>query len=313
MASAHKKSKSKKFRGIFNRYQKSKGLWKYIIEDVRCFFTLIFLFFRNGFKHRVLLVYPHYPSKRSSIYRIARELGFFLTNKLNERASIAVYWEYQTFREEYGPLESFCDAHKIPIVNRHSRDISKLYVDRAFAATFGYSTRIDPRTYEGLCVEKSDINAKHDGRVLRCPLAPAEIAPESEKIYQILIDNSVGIDLVQDMRIPIYGSKIPFVFIKYRPIGERFKNTTVKTEIFAPEELLSLEEIRLISSFAQSIRLDHGELDVLRDKNSKLIYIVDVNNTPQSPPAHTSAAIETKAVTSMSRAFADEFLKNRQL
>ncbi len=299
--------KNKKFRGVFNRYQKSKGLWKYILEDIRSLFTIVFLFVRNGFRHRVLNVYPHYPSKRSTIYRIAKELGFFLSNKLNEKATLAVYWEYQTFRSEFAELEQFCDSRGIPLINRHSRDISKFFVDQAFLKVFGYSTRIDPLLHQGACVAKSDINAKHDGRVLQAPLT----STEPDTIYQILIDNSVGSDLVKDLRVPIYGSRIPFVFIKYRSIGERFKNTTVKTEIFEAHEVLSALEIAQILEFSRSIQLDHGELDILRDNVSQKIYIVDVNNTPQSPPAHCPPEVEQRAVQAMSQAFAAEFLKAR--
>lgn len=303
--------KAKKFRGIFNRYQKSKGLWKYVLEDCRAFFILIWLFFRNGLRHRVILVYPHLPSKRSTLYRIARALGYYLTNKPTPRASVAVYWEYQTFRSEFQFLEEFCDQHEIRLVNRYSRDISKIYVDRAFTQVFSYSTTIDPSQHQGFCVEKSDINAKHDGRVLTCPLPPEAIAPPGEKIYQILIDNSAGPELVKDLRVPIYGDLIPFVFAKYRPVGERFKNTTIKTELYEPGEVLAAGEIAQIKAFCASIQLEHGELDVLRDNHSGRIYIVDVNNTPQSPPAHTPKPIEKRAVQLMAAAFAKTFLAEK--
>lgn len=295
---------SKKFRGFFNRYQKSKGLGKYLIEDLRCLFTLIYLYLKNGFRVPILFVYPHYPSKRSTVYRIAGRLGYFLTNKPHPRARLAIYWEYQTFRQEFAPLESFADAHRIPVINRWSRDISKLYVDQAFQAVFGYSTQIDPTTFQGRYVEKSDINAKHDGRVLDQPLAKRE----ADKIYQILIDNAVEGDMVKDFRVPLYGGEIPFVFVKYRSIGERFKNSTIKTELYPAEELFSAEEIVAIKAFAARIQLDHGELDVLRDKHTQLIYIVDVNNTPQSPPANCEAALEAKAIALMSESFARQFL-----
>lgn len=298
------KTAPKKFRGVFNRYQKSKGLFKYVTEDIRSLFTILYLFVRNGFRHRVLVAYPHYPSKRSTIYRIAAELGYVLTNKLNDGAEAIVYWEYQTFRSEFEPLETFADRHQIKVVNRHSRDISKLFVDQVFSAVFGYSTQVDPLSFKGLYVEKSDINAKHDGRVLAEPLK----VRESEKIYQLLIDNSVEGGLVQDLRVPLYAGTIPFVFVKYRPIGERFKNSTIKNEMFPPEDIFSNDELRLIKAFAAKMELDHGELDILRDKQSKRIYIVDVNNTPQSPPANCTRTMEREAVRLMAASFAKNIL-----
>ena len=39
-----------------------------------------------------------------------------------------------------------------------------------------------------LLLEKSDINAKHDGEIINCPIESAE----DGMIYQILIDNSIS-------------------------------------------------------------------------------------------------------------------------
>lgn len=298
-------SEVKRYRGLFNRYQRSKSIGKYILEDIRCFFEMIYLLGVNRLRQKRLLVYPHYPSKKASIFRIARDLNFFLSNHLKGRPDIAVYWEYKTHRDEFQALIDFCQARGIKILNLHSRDISKFYVDKVFESVFGYSSRIDPTTYQGPFVQKSDINAKHDGKIHAQPIKEAI---DEGSIYQVLIDNSAGEGLVRDLRVPIFGREIPFVYEKFRPISERFLNTTVKTNLLNVEDAFSEDEVKKIIDFAQKSHLDHGELDILRDKNSGLIYIVDVNNTPQSPPANCSKETSRMARKLMKDAFYRNFL-----
>jgi len=48
--------------------------------------------------------------------------------------------------------------------------------------------------------------------------------------------------------------------------------------------------------------LDYGELDVLRNKNDGKIYIVDVNNTPQGPPANTEKEQGIEAIRKIGEA-----------
>ena len=293
------------YRGIFNKYQKSKGIFKYLVEDIRCVLELIKLSIQGRGKITRLVVYPHYPSKKSTIYRIAKHLGLFLTNKLDPRAKLAVYWEYKTFRDEFVPLEKWSKTHGIPVLNLKSRDISKYYVDEVFNKIFGYSTRIDPLKYKGPIVAKSDINAKHDGRILEAPLNTDDL--KSDTIYQKLINNSSG-DMVKDYRVPVYNSEIPFVYLKYRPKDIRFTNATYKTVKVETSEVFTEEEIKKISEFSAEMFLDHGELDILRDKDDK-IYIVDVNNTPQSPPTPCSRNLKQSSISKMADSFSKNFIQ----
>jgi hypothetical protein len=46
-------------------------------------------------------------------------------------------------------------------------------------------------------------------------------------------------------------------------------------------DMLSDKEIQDINRFCEHTNLEFGELDVLRDRDSEKIFIVDVNNTPQ--------------------------------
>ncbi|MDQ6770676.1 MAG: hypothetical protein M3Z54_11900, partial [Gemmatimonadota bacterium] len=44
------------------------------------------------------------------------------------------------------------------------------------------------------------------------------------------------------------------------------------------------------------IGMDFGELDVLRDRNSGKIYVVDANNTPAGPPTVLSKQDSARAL-----------------
>lgn len=289
-------------RGIYNKYRKQMPVFEMFLKDTNWFFLSLKNYFRNGNQHKNLLVYPHYPSRGSTIYKIGKRMNYNITNKPKKKMDVAVYWEYLTFREEFQYLESI--ANKVKVVNLFSRDISKVYVDEVFKKVFGYSTFVDPKSYEGPIVKKNDVNAKHDGAILQGPLQDVE----EGFVYQLLIDNSFNDDLVEDLRVPIINEVLDFVYIKHRQISERFKNTTVNTVIKKSIEVLSQDEINLLNAFCKELKLEYGELDVLRNKNDGKIYVVDVNNTPQGPPAHTSKEDADFALDTIADAFQKAFL-----
>lgn len=268
-------------RGIFNRYHKKMPFFERLLKDISHGFLALTNYVKNGFQRKLILAHPHYPSRGSTLYKASRSINYTLSNKPRKKHQLAVYWEYATYREEFQLLESIQDD--CLILNLYSRDISKVKVDEVHQEVFGYNTFVDPLTYAGRVVQKNDVNAIHDGQILEGPLSEAE----EGFIYQILIDNQFSEDLVLDIRVPVVGEALDFVYLKYRYIKERFKNTTVKTEVKSIKDIFNAEEIQLINQFCQTMHLDYGELDVLRNKDDGKIYIVDVNNTPQGPPANT--------------------------
>lgn len=278
-------------RGFFNRYQKSKSLAKYLFEDLKYLLWLPYYLIKGGGKLEVVVAYPHFPSKRSLIYKAAKHNGWWLTNKIpKEFNGPLVIWEYVTTRPDYPELAAYKP------INHHCTDIGKFTVDAVFADVFGYSTRIDPTTYSGLAVRKNDINAKHDGAIIQCPLPSVD----EGFIYQKLIDNTVEGKMVEDLRVQIMGACITGVFVKRRPEDVRFTNDTADTKIVEPSDVFSGEEIALIERFSADFKLDLGELDILRDKADGRIYIVDVNTTPQSPPQGMTDKMAARAVSSTS-------------
>jgi hypothetical protein len=168
-----------------------------------------------------------------------------------------------------------------PVFNGRHVDNQKTRVAAAWAVAAQYELAVDPTIYEGEMVEKSDNNATHDGRVVRGPVSPDEIAVG--KVYQRLIDNSDDEEVV-DLRVPLYRGRVPFVYIKRRPLNDRFSNTNTSVEIRETAEIFSNDELQALARFAWEAGLDFGEADVLRDKATGRIYVVDSTNGPAGPP-----------------------------
>jgi len=158
-------------------------------------------------------------------------------------------------------------------------DISKSRVARAFQETFGYPLAVDPRRHRGLAVEKGEANGAHDGAVIRCPTLR-----RPGRAYQLLIDNVENGEAV-DLRTPFVGGRPIVVFIKRRPVDQRFANLNTSIRLASPEEVFSAAEIETLSRFAQAMRLDWGGLDILRDRRTGRLYVVDVNKTDMPPLA----------------------------
>jgi hypothetical protein len=113
---------------------------------------------------------------------------------------------------------------------------------------------------------------------------------------------------VLDMRVPIINSGIPLLYLKHRKVTERFQNTTTRTELAELGEHLSDAEQEQVLDFAGKMKLEYGELDILRDLDDRRIYIVDVNNTPFGPPANISNKQGEEAINILANAFKKAFL-----
>jgi hypothetical protein len=236
------------------------------------------------------------------VWKICAELGLRVTHEPSPRTALAVLWKDAT---SIGPLDTAMSMTSVPVINGSCRDISKAHVSRHFSAVFGYSCDVDPLSYSGLCVEKSNLNALHDGRIVTAPAA----APRAGAVYQRVINNVVPGDLVEDIRVPVINGTVPFVYLKYRPAAARFNsNNNRAIRLCAAEEVLSAEEIRTIGKFTRSIGLDYGELDVLRDRDDGRIYIVDANKTPAGPSYRLRQADFRRAVGMLAAAFRAQFL-----
>ena len=200
-------------------------------------------------------------------------------------------------------------AHEAPSVGSRTKlvnfacdDISKTHVAQAFEKTAGYGLEVNPETYTGAIVDKSEINAAHDGRVLVGP-APREPG----RAYQKLIDNTIPGGLVEDLRTCTVNGEPVLVFKKRRYAARRFMNENLEVVMVRPHEVFSECELDVIRRFTREINLDWGGVDVLRDASDGRIYIVDANKTDMGPPVALPLGQKLRATRRLARAFAEQF------
>lgn len=255
----------------------------------------------GGHLAKTILFHPSKPGYSEVLYKVCNSLGYAITTATDSRPDLVIAYEDVTERGPSSVLAELAGDHHV--VNHRCHDISKVRVEAVFHDVFGYGTFVDPRTHQGLCVVKSNENARHDGEMVACPTDSLR----RDAVYQKLINNVVG-DEVLDMRVPIVGEQIPFVYLKYRSLKRRFSNMNTRVSIDSPESVFSDREIEKILDFVEELGLDYGELDILRDVDDRKIYIVDVNNTPCGPPNHLGRADGVRAIHMLSESFHAEFL-----
>ena len=79
-----------------------------------------------------------------------------------------------------------------------------------------------------------------------------------------------------------------------------------------PRNCYTSDEIAVIERFAASIGLDWGGVDVLRDRSSGRIYIVDANKTDMGPPVALKLGAKLRATRRMAQAFAVAFASKKR-
>ncbi|MEZ5915710.1 MAG: hypothetical protein R3C42_08825, partial [Parvularculaceae bacterium] len=213
-----------------------------------------------------------------------------------DEADIHFFFEDREFRT--APLPAPTNR---PAFNVGCFDIRKSVVSRVFEEVFGYSLNIDPKTHRGEAVEKSELNGKHDGKIVSCPLA--ETRPGH--VYQRLIDNTFDGREFIDIRTPVVGGKAPFVYLKRRTRDLRFSNENHRVDLAPVDALLSKKERAQIAAFTSAMALDFGGLDILRDRADGRIYIVDANKTDMGPPSALASAEKLQAIRGLADAFAE--------
>ncbi len=224
------------------------------------------------------------------VYRLRYRLA-----KSPETADILIYFEDATT----GTPPALPKGFSGKTINFSCTDISKTKVAEAFAEVFGYDLAVDPRTYQGLIAVKSEQNGAHDGSLAQAPLAPD--AYKADLVYQKLVDNRIDTSTVEDLRCPVVGGKIGLVFVKHRPVDNRFANFNSKVFLACPEDYLNPDERAKLGAFARIMGLDFGGMDVLRDRNDGRIYVVDVNKTDMGPPIALSLSDKNKSMDILAR------------
>lgn len=238
------------------------------------------LLLRWGLRHRLRLRWvvtrPDVPSPHSAFYKICHRLGYRITTDVRRAGDLILAWEDATVRRPDPALDALAAQHRV--LNYQCTDISKRRMAKVFEEVFGYGLAVNPTEYHGLIMRKADANAAHDGTVLSGPITDES----SEFTYQKLVDNVVD-GFLEDLRLPVSGNIFPYCLRKRVPLKDRFTLASGTGTLCAVEEVFSSEEIATLLRFCQTVGLDYGEMDVLRDSQDGKIYIVDVNNTPYGP------------------------------
>ena len=238
-----------------------------------------------------ILAHPDWPSKRASIMAYADALNWVVTNRaqtpaqFNGTTVLKLAFDDRTEKRKAQP----------GFWNGHCLDISKSTLDRHHHDVFGYGVNVDPATYEGPMLEKSEGNAVHDGREIEGPLSPDHLQPG--KVYQRIIENRTEGGLFEDLRVVVINGQVPVVYRKRKTDEVRYTNETAEVDLAkSPKTVFSEAELRQIGSLSAKMRAEFAELDVLRDRQDGRIYCVDLNPTPYGPPAGLGGGFRQRAI-----------------
>jgi glutathione synthase/RimK-type ligase-like ATP-grasp enzyme len=138
---------------------------------------------------------------------------------------------------------------------------------------------------------------------VQCPVEHIERG----KVYERLVNNAADPWSVEDVRLSVIGNQIPVAYLKRRWKEQRFQNTNFQVTLASVDHVISPTEKALILKFSRAMKLDCGELDVLRDRDDNRLYIVDVNKTATGP-GRLAFFPKIRAIALMAEAFRQEFL-----
>ncbi len=157
--------------------------------------------------------------------------------------------------------------------------------------------------------EKIEDNGLHDSTIIKCPIRKEEI--EENYTYQKLVNNKVDEIYLEELRIPIINYKMIIILIKYRFHTDQFdQEANQKAEIKFPKHIFNETEIKKIESFCEKMNFEVGEIDILRDQDNKMIYIVDTNNTPSFAGDGYNRSGKNKIIKILSKEFHNQYIKN---
>jgi len=135
---------------------------------------------------------------------------------------------------------------------------------------FGYGYDIDPAQHDGMAVEKSDVNGRVHGWLVRCPRQP-----RPRMVYSRFLEGSeYRIQFFRRLMCvtEVFRDKIDGFPVNWRRPGSSRHN-------IVPTDHFSARELAQIGRMAQKAGMDYGAMDVIRDRDGK-IYVIDMNPGP---------------------------------
>ena len=251
--------------------------------------------------------YPHF--QKSTTYFMLRKAGVQISNKLNGKYNVGIYWDPRMDINKQTP-KLRQNGKKIKLINLFLIDTAKGFVAESFESHFGYGYKVDPTTFNGYCISKHNGNGTKSCFFLKCPIEANDIFKDHS--YQQIIDytDKKDPDTLYELRIPIVGGIIPCILFKTRNRGLRFTSKNRSIQIVNPLKYLTEEECNKIITYCRYIGLEMGEIDVLRSREDGQIYIIDVNNTSWWPPNKLGDVDRNIVLNLIWNAFLESFLPN---
>lgn len=231
------------------------------------------------FPRKTIYAYPQRPSENYMMGAICAMSRCRLCDDVAHPHDVMIKFHAATYSEPSMIWKGFPDARQA--INGMCFDISKSYSETVFEQVFGYSLRVDPLVYDGQMIEKSNANGLRKICVVDGPLQPDAVREGYvyEKLVDTLLDDG---SYYVEHRVPVINGCIPYVGLKHLLPEFRFKRAQ-RVEIVGPGTVFDAAEQASLLRMAETMFLDVGELDVLRDKHDGRIYVVDVNNTAWLP------------------------------
>ncbi len=206
-----------------------------------------------------ILFYPEALQSHSKLFFALEKLGICHHVHRGAPHELSFFWRYNG-----GVMR----RKKMPkgMINRGCTDVSKTRVAQVFD-----DIMVDPQTYVGPVVRKTEAQCDRKETLIMCP-APKE----DGYIYRRLIDTREGDEYV-DYRLYWFGG--PGYLVK------RYKNDMLAKRYsrweLVPLSLIPEKKMQDIERGCKKFGFDFGEIDLL--KNCEGWFVIDLNNTAGTP------------------------------
>ena len=223
-----------------------------------------------------VLCYPNSPGGR--FRRMCQMAGYRVSRDPTQGFDLAIKWLGETYTPNDRVLEELAQATRV--INFGCDDISKTRVEAVHQQVFGYGLIVDPKTYQGPAVVKSNMNARGGEDVVECPV---EIDYRPYVVYQRRVTTPREPDEFEEYRVAVTGQRLATAVVKRRPLSDHFDRSAGYALITEPDEVLSAAEQAKVLELCTAVGLEFGDLDILREQGDGRIHVIDVNPTPGGP------------------------------
>lgn len=225
-----------------------------------------------------LLFYPELPPENAAIIQLCAHLKYQVSNNPSDHFDVAFKCFDATF---FSPiLLEALDVIEHDVINRKCIDLSRRHIAEKFTNSFAETLTINPATYHGKIIKRANIVGLDPAAILSAPLSLNSI--DHDFIYQRFIEN------VMPCYAVICGDRLPIIIHK---------------AIDKPETRLNPTQIQKLLTFAQSIGLDYGLLEIIQHPQTQQIYMINVEDTGWTFPPDLTEQQKQDYLEKMSPAF----------